>query len=408
LQSIQRWRNAVRATAFAAVAATALGLTSHARADDLADAYSRGMAELRAGDYVAALPYFEKALELSRERYGDDHPQLAVELNNLGEVHRQIGNYDEAEALLNQALALDARNDTANLGANATSLNNLALIARARGDYARAFDLYRQSREKMEAAYGVSHPDIAKNLNNMAMLYVDRGEPQKAEPLARRALEIARDELGEQHPVTQAISANVDGIAMENLQAANQTPAAEEEDLARLRPASAQPVVNNPVRKPEMPEPAEVAAAEPVRLAAPQPRPETATDSDATVAVQENAPTPEPAPTRANAADTVAAIKEPEGAQPQATAGADVNGGFQIHLASVRSPESATSEWQRYGGMYPDLQSIRQNPPEKVTVEGKGDFYRVVGGHFGSRDAATKFCSLIEEKGQYCAVLEVR
>ena len=47
---------------------------------------------------------FEQALKLAEKRYGSNDPALAVELNNLAEVHRLMGQLDKAEALYIRAI----------------------------------------------------------------------------------------------------------------------------------------------------------------------------------------------------------------------------------------------------------------------------------------------------------------
>ena len=374
----------------------------HSQANDLNAAYNRGMAELRNRDYVAALPYFEQALRLAREQFGENDPRIAVELNNLGEVNRLLGNLDAAERYLIEAVELDDANQPANVGAMATSLNNLALIAREKQDYTSALELYQQSRMLLEDAYGLNHPDVAKNLNNMAMLYVDRGEPEKAEPLARRALNIARTELGTQHPTTQALQANLDAIMG--------TGPDPNQPLIPAFKAQQQTVAQQPASAPSGTQDQATAdttsidtgpidSTPPARLVdPPQPRPVTA-------AAEEPQPAPvqavlKPAAEAAAAAETIAAAKS--GQEPAALPKAE---GFAIHLASVRSAASALSEWARFRSVYPQLGQLRQNQPEKVSIDGQGDFFRVTAGDFGDRSAAQKFCELFKEAGQYCGVV---
>ena len=52
-----------------------------------------------------ARPLYEQALELRKRALGTaEHPDVALTLHGLAEVHTELGNYEEAERLYDQAL----------------------------------------------------------------------------------------------------------------------------------------------------------------------------------------------------------------------------------------------------------------------------------------------------------------
>jgi tetratricopeptide (TPR) repeat protein len=157
----------------------------------------------------------------------------------------RVGDFDQAEELLNQAKAhdlsaiermgpdLDARKlsaaeaaaqngdlmmtqiryaDAARYYAEAVGLtpetrlpaadilNNLALLYRATGRYAQAELLYQRALAIGEKTLGPEHPTIASMLNNLALLYRATGRYAQAEPLHQRALAIDEKALGPEHP----------------------------------------------------------------------------------------------------------------------------------------------------------------------------------------------------------------
>jgi tetratricopeptide (TPR) repeat protein len=219
------------------------------------DGPARGLELFQAGKYEEALPYFERALELAEKRYGSNDPALAVELNNLAEVHRLMGQLDKAEALYIRAIALDEEAGRGDDPGLATSLNNLALAYRTQGRLEEAEGLYLRALALLEKTLGPSHPDVARALNNLGVLYRIEGEPERARPLHERALAIAESTLGAGHPTTQTLR--------RNLAAAGKRP---ERATAAAPPApSAGPS--------EPPPPRTVAAAEPRPPAATKPAP---------------------------------------------------------------------------------------------------------------------------------------
>ncbi len=58
------------------------------------------------GRHEAALRLLQKALVLSRRRLGASDPDVAVLVNNLGEVYQSIGDRKQAESLYRQALGI--------------------------------------------------------------------------------------------------------------------------------------------------------------------------------------------------------------------------------------------------------------------------------------------------------------
>jgi tetratricopeptide (TPR) repeat protein len=100
------------------------------------------------GQPADAKPLLEQALAIDEAAYGLDHPTVAIDLNNLAQILRDLGQPGEAQPLQERALAID------------------------------------------EAAYGPDHPDVARDLNNLATILRDLGQPGEARPLQERALAI--------------------------------------------------------------------------------------------------------------------------------------------------------------------------------------------------------------------------
>ena len=93
------------------------------------------------GDYDRAEALHHESLALSRER--GDKTGIARALGNLGVVAFDRGDDDQATALLEESLAL-AREIGDQLLV-ATALNDLGIVARERGDLDRAEPLYQES-----------------------------------------------------------------------------------------------------------------------------------------------------------------------------------------------------------------------------------------------------------------------
>jgi tetratricopeptide (TPR) repeat protein len=56
------------------------------------------------GRYEEAEPLYLQALDMFRQSLGEEHPNIALNLNNLANIYTSQGRYEEAEPLYLQAL----------------------------------------------------------------------------------------------------------------------------------------------------------------------------------------------------------------------------------------------------------------------------------------------------------------
>ncbi len=99
--------------------------------------------------YSEAIPISEKTLDMREKALGLDHPDVALNLNNLAVLYDSLG------------------------------------------DYAKAEPLYKRSLVIYEKALGPEHPYMAAMLENMAELYKKIGKKEEAEPLEARAKKLS-------------------------------------------------------------------------------------------------------------------------------------------------------------------------------------------------------------------------
>jgi tetratricopeptide (TPR) repeat protein len=354
--------------------------------------HKKGMELYRAAKYREALPFFARAFELAEGRYGKESPLLAADLNDLAEVHRQLGNLVQAEELYKRAIGLDQQAGGDGPGL-ATSLNNLALLYRTQGRLKEAEPLYKRSLSLLEKALGPGHQDVAKGLNNLAILYRMKGDPESARTLQERALAIAAKVLGPEHATTRLYRRNLDLVAPGS--AAGQLAVAAASTSLSASSGKARPKA----------EPARTTAASAPATRSPTPPVPPATSARALAA-----PSTPPASARLVPPPTDPASPRPPAAQgspPGAVAGRPpVAAGFAVHLASLRDPAGAAEEWRRLRRLHPTLlQGVELRPPRPVEVPGQGTYYRVAGGAFATRAEAQAACARLRAASQYCTVV---
>ena len=157
----------------------------------------------REGRYLEAVNYAQAALK-EAEGFGAQDARLATTLHNAGELYTRLEKFDEAERLLQRALAI--REKAPQDAETARTIYALARLNHSRGNKDKAEPLYRQSLQIREKVLGRDNTEVAESLSGLAgALSLKRIE--EAERLARRSLGIREKALGENHPdVAESLS----------------------------------------------------------------------------------------------------------------------------------------------------------------------------------------------------------
>ncbi len=92
-------------------------------------------------------------------------------------------------------------------------------------------------------------------------------------------------------------------------------------------------------------------------------------------------------------------------ATPAPAEAAAAGQGWRIQIASVRSADSARTEWQRQQKANPQLLGGLDLTVKRVTLKDKGTYFRVQGGPLKDRAAAQKLCSDLKDKKVGCLIV---
>jgi len=214
----RRWRG-VSALAAAALLTTAVvvfytaRLTAERNHARLEAEKAAKVTELLTGLFTATDPYITHEVKdptvrglldagadrVRRELAGQ--PELKAQmLTVMGRVYQRLGDYDKAQPLLEEAVAIGRRGqETEGL---AQSLNELGVLQRQKGDFAGAAQTLQESLAIRRRLLGAEHRDVAVTLVDLARVYTNQGDDQRAEPLLRESLRIRRKALGEENSET--------------------------------------------------------------------------------------------------------------------------------------------------------------------------------------------------------------
>ncbi len=151
--------------------------------------------------YGEALRYAMQAPDLARQVLGEQNPLFATTLSYLANIHKEIGNYPEAETLYKQALEVERSELGEKSSEFAVTLTNLADLYSSAGNYQTAEPLYKQAITILRSTGNEKDLAYAVSLNNLAQFYVSIYNYEAAETLYKQSLEILQTELGENDPV---------------------------------------------------------------------------------------------------------------------------------------------------------------------------------------------------------------
>jgi non-specific serine/threonine protein kinase/serine/threonine-protein kinase len=159
------------------------------------------------GLYDNAAPLVEEALKLRKESLGDQDPLVFESMSRLAALWRDKGDYAKAEPLL--LAALEGRRAT--LGrrheAAASSVNELGVLKFEQGKYPEAESLFREALEIRRERLGEEHLQTLESLNDLAMTVQRTSQVSTAAPMLTQVLDVRRRVLGRDHPdVAQSIN----------------------------------------------------------------------------------------------------------------------------------------------------------------------------------------------------------
>lgn len=161
-----------------------------------------GVVHINLGNFPDAQELLEKALELCNIHMGAEHEDTLSTLTALATVYRKQGFYKRAESHASKALKGFSGLKGEAHPSTLTSKLCLAAIYRAQNRYKEAEPLFLDALAGYREHSGDDHPDTLASMQSLANLYLDQGRPEEAKPLCVDALMHLRRGLGDANPAT--------------------------------------------------------------------------------------------------------------------------------------------------------------------------------------------------------------
>jgi CHAT domain-containing protein/Tfp pilus assembly protein PilF len=147
-----------------------------------------------------AINYSTKEKLVREISQGKNHPRYANCIVNLAGIYRQTGEYNLALSLYIEALNIYENLEIKNFEDYGILLNNVAAFYRVLAQYDFALPLALKAVKITEDNLGKTHSNYALCLNNLGLIYWRLGQYEKALPIYLEALEITEKTQGVNHP----------------------------------------------------------------------------------------------------------------------------------------------------------------------------------------------------------------
>lgn len=153
------------------------------------------------GRYAEAEPILEEAMEIRRELHGERSAGYATALNGYARLLAARGDHRQAAVIYGETVDIyrEAGDEWYMLP---TGLSNQGLSLCDLGQYEQAEPLLREALAIRRQYRPAGHHDIGLSLSNLGRCLMDAGRPVEAEPLLRQAVGILEDDAGPRHERT--------------------------------------------------------------------------------------------------------------------------------------------------------------------------------------------------------------
>ncbi|MEA2735086.1 MAG: hypothetical protein QOE14_1537 [Humisphaera sp.] len=164
---------------------------------------------MKRAQFVEAKGLFERAMNLASNFYGEAHPQVSAIANNLGRVHRQLGNLEDARHCFERSMSIDQEVYGEADPHLAAVFNNYGIVLQEAGDAEGARQQFEWALTVYKTHYGPDHPKVASIVNNLGYVLRGAGDLAGGREHFERALVIARASYGDNHPTVANILINL-------------------------------------------------------------------------------------------------------------------------------------------------------------------------------------------------------
>lgn len=152
------------------------------------------------GDYPQAQKLYDQSTAISLTVFGQFHPQYAECLNNQAGLYETTGKHQKSIPLFKQALSIYEETTGSNDPAWIGTMDNLAGAYAAMSDYENAEKIYLKCYKSAQKFLSKEDPLYSRILGNLAVHYHDVGKYSLSLKMHQESLKLTSQIYGKQHP----------------------------------------------------------------------------------------------------------------------------------------------------------------------------------------------------------------
>jgi serine/threonine-protein kinase len=172
-------------------------------------------AQYSAGHYDVSNTLYGRLLDIHRKLYGDRHPLVAEDIENLGSIQQDLGYYSEAEKLNRQALDIDKSYYGMDNPTTALDMTTLGRSLCYEKKYDESDAVLHQALAIQERVLGPKHSSVADTLNELGNVAEMRDQLDDAEKYYLRVVDIYRTIYGDHHYYVAVAISNIGAVNMD-------------------------------------------------------------------------------------------------------------------------------------------------------------------------------------------------
>jgi len=155
-----------------------------------------GFRIMNSGKYIEGNEKMETALQIYKNKFGEEHPGVAKIYNNLSIGLTNRNYYKEANLMLEKALKIFTKTFPKRNLEIAKVYHNFGFINDRFSKHDEAFKNYFKALEIYKEIFGSKHPHLAIIFNNLGCSYSEKGKYIDALRYYKRSLDIKFDSIG--------------------------------------------------------------------------------------------------------------------------------------------------------------------------------------------------------------------
>ncbi len=155
--------------------------------------------QITESNFDKAIEFFNKALEIRKEKFSEDNILLSDSYNNLGLAHKELGNYPLAFRFFEKNHRIKVKNYGENHHKVSDSYYNIAGLLFSKGDYDQAINYTKKALHIKINHFGEEFMNRAKYYNGLGLLNHEKGFYDEALFYLEMAIKFGKREFGENH-----------------------------------------------------------------------------------------------------------------------------------------------------------------------------------------------------------------